>query len=104
MDELLERAFHQRMLQVYEAASALGYRPTRFLQLVESVGGLAAARQLLAQPGHPEGLTRLWELGRLDISMEAAIVEESRWHPLFSEAEIAVARRRLEALGYFSPA
>ncbi len=99
-DEALRAAFHRRMRQVYDDAARLGYRPTRFLQKVEAVGGLEAARQWLAQPGPSEGLIRLWELGRLDISMEAAVAEESRWWPLFTEAEIATARRRLAELGY----
>ena len=99
----LEDAFHQRMIQVYEEAAEAGYRATRFLQLVEAEGGLLAAKRLLAQRQHPEGLTRLWEMGRLDASMEAAIAYEDRWHPLFSEAEIEVARQRLRDLRYTPP-
>jgi len=99
----LEDAFHQRMIQVYEEAAMAGYRATRFLQLVEAEGGLRAAKRLLAQPQLPEGLVRLWELGRLAVSMEAAIAYETRWHPLFDEAEIEVARKRLQDLGYEPP-
>ena len=61
-DEALRAAFHQRMRQVYDDAARLGYRPTRFLQRVEAVGGFEAARRLAelgyrfkekAGPGEP---------------------------------------------------
>ena len=85
------------MLNIYDAAAELGYRPTYFLQMVNEHGGVAAAKRLLSGPVAQSGLTRLWELGRLDISMEALVVQE-RWQPLFSEAERQAARDRLERL------
>ncbi|MGB8212009.1 MAG: hypothetical protein WCE68_00490 [Anaerolineales bacterium] len=42
---------------------------------------------------------KLWELNLLDRSMEALVIQE-RFRALFTEAEIAEARRRLEELGY----
>ena len=87
------------MLNIYEAATKLGYRPTYFLRMVGEHGGVAAAKRLLSAPEAQAGLTRLWELGRLDISMEALVVQE-RWRPLFSDAERQAARDRLSAYGY----
>ena len=95
----LEAEFHRAMLNIYDAAVELGYRPVRFLQMVHEHGGVEAARRLLGAPEAQEGLTTLWELGRLDISMEALVVRE-RWAPLFSIAERQVARERLKAYGY----
>ena len=96
----LELAFHQRMRQVYERAqSECGYTATRFLQMVADQGGVQAAKQLLATEGYSEGLTRLWEEGRLDISMEAAVLE-APWRDLFTEEELATASKRLKELGF----
>ena len=96
----LEDRFHQKMVEVYDCArKECRYTATRFLQMVTTHGGLAAAKMLLASKHHPEGLTRLWEAGRLDISMEALVLCNP-WASLFSEEELSVARKRLQDLGY----
>ncbi len=96
----IEVAFHREMLNIYEQAKKeCSYVATRFLQMVGRLGGLGAAKQLLASEGYSEGLTRLWEEGRLDISMEALVLRDP-WRKLFTVEELAVAQRRLNELGY----
>jgi hypothetical protein len=96
----LTKRFHQKMLQIYErAAKECHYRPIRFLQMVPERAGLAAAKELLRADKPAEGLTRLWELGRLDISMEALVCEEP-WRSLFTADEVAVAEKRLRDLDF----
>lgn len=95
----LEDEFHREMETIYHVAARLGYRPTYFLQMVQLHGGAAAAKRLLSTSEAQSGLMKLWELGRLDISMEALVVQE-RWKPLFSDAERQTARERLNAFGY----
>jgi hypothetical protein len=96
----LEQAFDQRMHQVYELAkSECGYNATRFLQMLIQHGGVATAKLLLASGKYSEGLTRLWEERRLDISMEATVLQEP-WQQLFTEEELEMARNRLNQLGY----
>ena len=99
MSASLEGEFHRAMLDIYQAAADLGYRPIRFRQMVHKHGGVTTAKQLLSGPVAQSGLTTLWELGRLDISMEALVVRE-RWKPLFSDEERQAARDRLNAYGY----
>ena len=96
----LEIAFHERMLQVYDQAkSECGYSANRFLQMVNAEGGLQAAKKLLNSGGYSEGLTRLWEEKRLDISMEATVLQEP-WSQLFTEHELSIARIKLRELGH----
>ena len=96
----IETAFHEAMLGAYNTAKTeCGYNATYFFQMVSEHGGLAAAKQLLSKPGFSDGLTTLWELGRLDISMEALVLKEP-WFPLFNEEELNIARMRLKELGY----
>lgn len=96
----LELRFHQRMLQVYEQAkSECNYTATRFRNMVADQGGLPTAKSLLRSGGYSEGLTRLWEEKRLDISMEATVLQEP-WRELFTEEELSTARAKLEELGY----
>ncbi|MDE2990210.1 MAG: hypothetical protein OXU21_03965 [Chloroflexota bacterium] len=99
MPASLEGEFHGAMLKIYDDAADLGYRPVRFRQMVLKYGGVPAAKRLLGGPMAQSGLTTLWELDRLDISMEALVVQE-RWKPLFSDAERRAARDRLSAHGY----
>lgn len=102
MENELENAFHDEMIGVYERArKECRYTATRFMQMVTDQGGLAAAKMLLASPRISEGLTRLWQEKRLDISMEATVLREP-WCRLFLPEELAVARKRLEELGYKS--
>ena len=95
----LEDEFHQKMEDIYHVAASLGYRPTYFLRMIHEHGGVAAAKRLLYASEAQSGLTKLWELKRLDISMEALVLHE-RWNPLFSNAERQKARERLNAFGY----
>jgi hypothetical protein len=96
----LERQFHHAMIGVYEYAKKHDYFATYFKGMVDRYGGLGAAKRLLATGEIQEGLMKLWELKSLDHSMEALVIQE-RFRALFSEEEIAEARRRLEELGYF---
>lgn len=97
-----DAAFHEKMVEIYEIAKAeCKYNANRFYKMVQEHGGLAAAKRLLASSQYPEGLSRLWELGRLDISMEALVLKDP-WNTLFTPAELAQARKRLDALGYSS--
>jgi hypothetical protein len=102
MTNPLEEAFHQKLVEVYEEAKTeCHYNAVRFHQIVQQDGGLATAKKLLASKQYPEGLTRLWELKRLDLSMEAIVLQEP-WCGLFTSEERAVAKKRLTDLGYTS--
>ena len=74
--------FHQEMLNIYKEAAAFGYYPTYFLRMVTEQGGLAAARQLLRDGTVSDGFTRLWQEGRLDISVEAVVLGPSVARPV----------------------
>lgn len=94
----LEKQFHHAMIGLADFANQHHFG-IRFRQLIDECGAVEAAKRLLAVHEIQEGLIRLWELNSLDHSMEALVLNE-RYHPLFSEQEIAEAQRRLEDLGY----
>ena len=102
MPGALENKFHLAMLSLYHAAVELGYRPTYFLRMVNELGGVGAAKRLLSTDDLQAGLTRLWELGRLDLSVENHVLQEP-WKDLFSNDERQEARERLRAYGYYPP-
>jgi hypothetical protein len=71
------------------------YRPTDFLEMVRLHGAVGATKRLLAMPGHTSyGFQRLYELGRLDASVEFGACLP--WfEELFTGDEIKEARTRL---------
>ena len=68
--ERLERRFDAAMMGIYHSPARLGYRPTRFLEMVREEGGLATAHGLLAADKIHDGLAQLYLLGRLDLTVE----------------------------------
>jgi hypothetical protein len=96
-----EKAFDRAMFEIYHRArTEAGYAPTIFLQMLERRGGLSTAKYLINSDRPSDGYTNLYERGRLDLTVEAMVVENPKWHPLFTDDEIRKARRRLRQYGY----
>jgi hypothetical protein len=62
--------------------------------------GLETARILLHSPNVSEGYTALWQRGRLDLTVEAVIHDNAKWHSLFSEEELNICTSRLAEYEY----
>lgn len=96
----LENKFHEEMINIYTTArKQIGYNPSRFLQLVSKEGGLQAAKKLILKTGGTYGFEVLWENKRLDLSVEALVLEP-QYTELFSREEIESCRKRLRDYGY----
>jgi len=67
--------------------------------MVSEMGGLSTARQLLHASGVSEGFTHLWERGRLDLTVEALVLQPD-WKGLFTSGELGIARDRLTSYGF----
>lgn len=95
------RQFDQAMFTIYRRAKAeANYNATIFLNMLTSKGGLATAKYLINAERPSDGYTHLYERGRLDLTVEAMVVETTRWHSLSTNDELAKARTRLQAYGY----
>lgn len=91
----VERRFHEAMLNIYwRAGRETGYWPNYYLRKVRHDGGVGAARYYLRAKGLFDGLKRLAELGRLDISVEQLVLDPA-YSSLFSYAEKALASAKL---------
>lgn len=96
----LETQFDLAMLDIYRRAKdEVAYNATRYLQMLQEHRGLGTARILLHAPKPSDGYTALWERKRLDLTVEALIIED-RWHELFSDEEREIAHRRLQDYDY----
>lgn len=93
-----ERGFATAMEQIYNDAVAIGYRPNTFRRMLADHGGVETARRLI-RGAATSGFEALWEKQRLDLSVEALILKPA-WRALFHPDELAMARKRLHAVGY----
>lgn len=97
----LEKQFDQAMFNIYQTAkSEAGYTANLFLGMLQRHGGLITAKQLINSPKPSDGYTALYERGRLDLTVEALVVEHSQWHALFTPEEIDKAAKRLREYRY----
>lgn len=62
--------------------------------MVRELGGLEAAHRLLAGERVHDGFAELFLAGRPDLTVEALVLKPE-FQPLFTEAELQVARERL---------
>jgi hypothetical protein len=93
--------FENAMHQIYvRAKKEAGYNATIFLDMLHKQGGLATAKQLINAPKVSDGYTSLYEKGRLDLTVEAVLIDNPKWHVLFTPEEVARARKRLVEYGY----
>jgi hypothetical protein len=92
--EKSETNFEARVKKAVQEMIALGYSPRVFENMIFELGTVAAVKKLINTSRVTEGFTRLWELNRLDLSMEN-IIQEAEWKDLFSDAERETAKKRL---------
>ncbi|MGE0388221.1 MAG: hypothetical protein AB7Q97_26155 [Gammaproteobacteria bacterium] len=90
--------FDKAMRGIYSSALNLKppYRPSEFLRMVQSHGGKETADRLLATSKPSSGFTELFLRGKenLKISVEYLVLQ-TPWRTLFTEEQLAEARKRL---------
>ena len=99
MTQQLLKQFHQEMHATYDAALKLKppYRAKSFLTMLGEHGGKGTADRLLATSKPSQGFTELYLRGKenLRLSVEYLVLREP-WRVLFSEKQLAIARKRLK--------
>jgi hypothetical protein len=93
------KQFNDSMNDIYHQAKKLGY-PANYLQrLIQNKGGWEAAKQLINVDKQHSGLSKLWELKRLDLSVEALVLKPE-YVTLFTDEERKVCKERLIQLNH----
>ena len=92
----LKHRFDAAMMRLYQEAKKGGYNATYFLNMLHDREGLASARTLITDTTPSDGFTKLWEMGRLDLTVEHLVICSGEYRELFSPEEIRAARRRLK--------
>jgi hypothetical protein len=101
VDTKLAEEFDEAMHNIYRRALAeAGYKASIFLNMLYEHRGWETARRLIHASRVSDGYTALWERRRLDLTVEALIVDNPKWQPLFSPEELAICRKRLKQYEY----
>ncbi len=97
----LEAQFDEAMMSIYRRAkSEAGYNAKIFLDMLLKDRGILTAKKLINARTPSDGYTALFERDRLDLTVEALVIGEARWHSLFEPEEIDRCRLRLKQYGY----
>jgi hypothetical protein len=93
----LDVEFETVMNSLYEPFKRyLGSSASAYLGLLVDIGGLAAAKVLINSPRPSMEFQELSARGRGDLTVESLVVNNAKWHPLFTSTEIDRARKRLK--------
>ncbi len=96
----LEKQLEQKLIEASEICRTIyRYYPSRFLQIMNSKSAVETAKQLVMDSKYHEGLTKLWELKRLDLTVEAIIIQDP-YCKLFSDEILVKTKEKLNELGY----
>ncbi len=91
MDKLAIEFQNELQDKVFEAKKEYKYNASYFNQMIAQYGGVMTAKKLIEKAvstGNPsEGYTKLFMLGRLDLSMEDSVCKE-KYRSLFTEEEV----------------
>lgn|SRR5487761_2603555 len=93
--ETLKR-FRRAINETYDMLEKMGSRDRESL---DAFGALGMVRRALKSSAPSAGFTKLWEMGRLHLSVEAVVLRPE-FKSIFSEEERAVAAERLSTAGY----
>ena len=92
--------FTEAMVNIYRNAKRqAAYDAKIFIGMVLDRGGYETAQYLIYSDQPSIGYTALYERGRLDLTVEALVIQPE-WSDLFTDADRVRARDRLRAYGY----
>lgn len=95
--------FTGHLLAAADQAVQLGYRPTRFKQMLNTHGGFDTVKRILMTGKPSDGFITLHGLGRVDLTCEAIIVE-SHWRKFFDDDLLGRSEALLASVKYnFQP-
>jgi hypothetical protein len=92
-DDLARRFAVEMDRSITTMKREIGYNPVRFQQMIGAHGHIETAKRLLKGQDTSDGFTRLWEAGRLDLSVEWFVL---KYDMLFTDEERETAHRRLK--------
>jgi len=93
--ETTESVFYAHLQElIARCKEEIDYTPVYFIRMIEELGAIKAVSKLVLDSKVSEGFTKLALEGRLDLSVEAVVLED-RWSSLFEEDVIQAAKSKL---------
>ncbi len=101
----LEQDLHDTLVSGYKQAlkECPGFKSPIFIQMLNDHGAVATCKKLINSKDLSSGYSDLWTRKRLDLTVEAFIVDNERFWALFTREEIDRARTRLTDCGFTVP-
>lgn len=93
MPSVVEDKFDEFVREKVDESRAFNYAPTTILSMLGNLGAYATVVKLLTTP-ITTGYNHLWQAGRLDLSVEALVLEHEWWE-YFDPALLSIAEKRL---------
>jgi hypothetical protein len=87
---------------IRECQTQLDYTPSYFIRMLSEMGPVEAVRHLVTSPTPSEGFTRLWQLRRLELTVEFVALRPE-FACYFADISGA-AQRRLDEYGFATDA
>lgn len=95
--------FTEAMFGIYRRTLAEAhYNASHFHQMLTEQHGYDTALQLIRSPQPSAGFEKLWDLRRLDLTVEALVLQP-RWYALFESGDLTAAHARLSQYRYQFP-
>jgi hypothetical protein len=98
-NEQVEKEFTNEMYRLYTDAKALRYNANWFKIMLDQNGARKTAQMLIASDTVQTGFERLWEMERLDLTVENRVLKDP-FNRLFTAEELRQAKQRLLDYGY----
>ena len=93
----LGEQFRERLILLYHETGSVVHYPRVLMEMVQNHGGIEAAKLIIQDMTCT--FEKLWEAQRLDLSVEAVVLEP-QWAELFEPDDLNIARQRLTDAGY----
>jgi hypothetical protein len=87
--------FEERLRQSVIESKNLGYNPTKFMAMLDSMEAVSLAKKLVASGEIQDGMQKIVDLGHPELAMESIMLELG-FARLFTEGELEAARWRLD--------
>jgi hypothetical protein len=96
----LEQQFDDACMLSVRESRRLNYDAKLFIAMRSELGSVEACRRLINAPKWPDGFSRLWEMKRLDLSIEAFVHDNPKFRPLFDTPTLENCEKRLVEAEY----
>jgi len=90
----LEQRLYVELIANTKECQKLGYNPTTFLEMLSKYGTLGTARKLIHAPHVSDGYSKLFMMGRLDLTLEAVVLKPE-YARLLTQDELNICASRI---------